>query len=687
MAHTNLPHSLYGHIDHLARQCIDDRSVQVDKLSSVEDWKRYLQQQQAQLKAPLAKFEKHDLNPQACGTVIKDNYTVEKLVFESHPGFYVTASLFIPSGKAFPLPAVFYATGHSPTAFRRDVYQISILNLVEKGFVVFTIDPIGQGERTQYLDSTTHQSKIGGTTHEHSYAGGQCFLAGYSINDYFVWDGIRALDYLAQRPEVDPARIGMTGRSGGGQQTAVLAAVDERIYAAAPECYITNHRRLFESIGPQDAEQNIYEVLKLGLDHPDFLSVRVPKPTLMVTTTEDFFSIQGARETFDEVKDVYQRFGQPDHLTMVESTGFHASTRPNREAMYRFFQKHLNLPGDPSDVARELLSCEELRITPTGQVATSYNSKSVFDLNRHVAENLIAQRAIQTAPDLMKRRPALLDKAYTLSGMDTTRTLGAAVFTGKVEEKAYQIEKYFLESKEVDYPLPFVVIKSTTTRPRATLLYVSAQGKQELLEDRGQIQRYLQQGYAIVAPDLIGTGELKSPPRGDAFIQGYSYNLWVGANLVGKSIAGFQASDLHLLLRYLQTASELPTDSITAVVKDEAVSSYLHFAPFHRESIRKTILINPLVSYQSVINTRYYDPRYLWTAVPGAVQHYDLEQLMASLAPSELYLINPVDAAGEPLDEAVLATEWKLLKEVFEAQRAQLHIERPASASNFIEIR
>lgn len=686
MGHTNLPHSLYGHIGHLAEQCIDDRSERVDKLSSIEDWKGYLQQQQAQLKAPLAKFEKHNLNPRACGTITKDAYTVEKLVFESHPGFYVTASLFIPTQREFPLPAVFYATGHSQTAFRRDVYQISILNLVEKGFIVFTIDPIGQGERTQYLDSTTHQSKLGGTTHEHSYAGGQCLLAGYSINDYFVWDGIRALDYLSERPEVDPTRIGMTGRSGGGQQTAVLAAVDERIYAAAPECYITNHRRLFESIGPQDAEQNIYQVLKLGLDHPDFLSVRVPKPTLMVTTTEDFFSIQGARETFAEVKDVYRLFGQPNHLTMVESTGYHASTRPNREAMYRFFQQHLNLPGDPTDIEPELLSCEELRITPTGQVATSYNSRSVFDINRQVAENLIAQRPINTAQDLADRQPDLLNKAYTLSGMDTTRTLGAAVFTGRIEKEGYQVEKYFLESEDVDYPLPFVVIKPDTARPRATLLYVSPQGKQELLEDSTQIQRYLQQGYAIVVPDLIGTGELKSPPRGDAFIQGYSYNLWVGANLVGKSIAGFQASDLDLLLQYLKTAADLPTDSITAVVKDEAVSSYLHFAPFHRESIQKTILINPLVSYQSVINTQYYDPRYLWTAVPGAVQHYDLGHLMASLAPSELYLINPVDAAGEPLDEESLAAEWKIVQDTFRAQSAEFYIKRQGSNSSFIEI-
>ncbi|MGB3780857.1 MAG: acetylxylan esterase [Tunicatimonas sp.] len=676
---------MYNHIRHLAEECIDARAEQVEKLSSIKAWKNYLQKQQSKLQAPLAKFKKYDLNPQTIGFVNKDAYTVEKLVYESHPGFFVTASLFIPTDRKFPLPTIFYAVGHSQTAFRRDVYQISILNLVKKGFIVFTIDPIGQGERTQYLDSITHKSRIGGTTHEHSYAGGQCFMTGYSINDYFVWDGIRGLDYLSKRSEVDTTRIGMTGRSGGGQQTAVLAAIDERIYAAAPECYITNHRRLFESIGPQDAEQNIYQVLKLGLDHPDFLSVRVPKPTLMVTTTEDFFSIQGARETYREAKQVYQQFGKPNHLTMVESPGFHASTQANRESMYRFFQQHLDLPGDSSDAEVELLTCQELQITSTGQVSTSFGSKSVFELNQQVANSLVTQRTIKTPQDLMDRQPQLLDKAYRLSGMDTTRTFGAAVYTGTIQRENYRIEKYFLESKDVDYPLPFVIIKPDTGITKATLLFVGSQGKQELVDDDEQIRNYVQQGYTIVAPDLTGTGELKNPARGDAFIQGYSYNLWVGANLVSKTIAGFQASDLDVLFNYLQNASVVPTNKITAVVKDEAISSYLHFALFHKEAIQKTILINPLISYQNIINTQYYQPRYLWTAVPEAVQHYDLEYLMACLSPSALYLINPVDATGKPVDARRLASAWNVLEAVFKARQATLQIDHEVAENSLLK--
>ena len=230
------------------------------------------------------------------------------MLFESHPGFYVTAGLFLPKERQNPAPAVIYACGHTDLGFRSKTYQHVILNLVDKGFIVLAFDPLGQGERLQYPDAETGKSKVGGSTKEHSYAGVQTLLTGTSLTDYFIWDGIRVLDYLETRPEVDMKRIGITGRSGGGTQTAQIAACDDRIYAAAPECYITSFKRLLQSIGPQDAEQNPYNAIAKGFDHADYLHSRAPKPALMITTTHDFFSIQGARETFAEVQKSYTAF-------------------------------------------------------------------------------------------------------------------------------------------------------------------------------------------------------------------------------------------------------------------------------------------------------------------------------------------------------------------------------------------
>lgn len=117
-----------------------------------------------------------------------------------------------------------------------------------------------------------------------------------------IWDGIRAVDYLMTRKEVDPKRIGITGRSGGGTQSSYIAAFDERINASAPENYITNFKRLMLTHGPQDAEQNFYHAIAEGLDHPDLMIVRAPKPNLLISTTRDMFNIEGVRETSQQVQ-------------------------------------------------------------------------------------------------------------------------------------------------------------------------------------------------------------------------------------------------------------------------------------------------------------------------------------------------------------------------------------------------
>ena len=160
---------------------------------------------------------------------------------------------------------------------------------MKKGFIVLTYDPIGQGERLQYFDLEKGESRVGGSTKEHSYVGAQCFIAGNSIARHMIWDGIRGIDYLLTREEVDPKRIGLTGLSGGGTLTSYIAAFDARVHAAAPQCYITSFKRLLESIGPQDGEQNFYHGIARGIDHADLLEVRAPKPALVLATTRDYF--------------------------------------------------------------------------------------------------------------------------------------------------------------------------------------------------------------------------------------------------------------------------------------------------------------------------------------------------------------------------------------------------------------
>ena len=124
----------------------------------------------------------------------------------------------------------------------------------------------------------------------------------------------------------------------------------------------THLTRLLQNRGPQDAEQNLFNIIEAGLDHPDFLIVRAPKPTMVITTSNDIFSIQGAIETEKELLEMYRSLGHEENFIRIEDDAGHSSTLKNREAMYAFFQKHLRNPGDPADEQVQLPSPEEMMV-------------------------------------------------------------------------------------------------------------------------------------------------------------------------------------------------------------------------------------------------------------------------------------------------------------------------------------
>ena len=633
LIHKNNNQALYGIITNEAFKLLGERAEKVNKLETKNDWKNYQTSLKLKIFDSLDNFKKTPLNEKVTSKIKKDTYTIEKILFESHPGFYVTGCLFIPKKRQKPAPCVIYCSGHSGLGFRSDTYQHMILNLVEKGFVVFAYDPIGQGERLQYLNDETGKSKIGGATKEHSYAGIQTLLNGTSLSDYFIWDGVRAIDFLETRIEVDMKRIGITGRSGGGAQSAMIAAYDKRIYAAAPECYITSYKRLLESIGPQDAEQNIFQAIKLGFDHPDYFHLRAPKPSLIVTTTHDFFSQQGARETFLEAQKSYAAFGKPDNIQKVEDFGRHQSTKKNREAVYAFFQEHLENPGDNVDQKVKLFPVEELWVTETGQIASSLNGETVFDLNK----KYFNKEEVSTSK--------IKGKVAELSGIQFDRNFTVAVFTGKIVDKDLVVEKYFIENDKEKFVLPVYVVQKPKSMSNKILIWLSSNGKAQILEN-DRIKDFLEKGYTVISADLPGIGELHDPGfKGDGFIQGVPFNYTFGAHLVGKSIPGIQAEYIDLLMQFA-AQQNLHTDEINALIEGEINSSFLHFTAI-KNPFTRIIIVNPLKSNFSLIETEYYNPKLAYSVVPGSLPYYDFKDLVSLLPEKSIKIIHPVNAFGE----------------------------------------
>lgn len=305
------------------------------------------------------------LNPKVTHVIERDGYVVETLMFESLPDYFVTANLYRPKA-AGKHPAVLFSLGHWDGG--KLAAQLIGANLALKGFVALAYDPVGQGERQQAYEARLGRSLIGGPTEQHFLNGAQAILLGQSVARYFIWDGMRAIDYLVSRPEVDPERIGASGCSGGGTQTTYIAALDPRVKANAPACYMNSFRTLYDgSIG--DSEQSLPSFLSAGLDQADYVELFAPKPWLILSTQEDFFTPAGARLVFDEAKHWYELYGAADRIKWVVGPGEHGTPRPVREAMYGWMIRWLkDGKGDAREQPVDPLPDHDLLVTEHAQV-------------------------------------------------------------------------------------------------------------------------------------------------------------------------------------------------------------------------------------------------------------------------------------------------------------------------------
>ncbi len=645
--YSDVENTQYKYFCNEAFKLIEKREAEIATLETKEDWTERQKKIRAGLTNIIGEFpEKTPLNAQITGVLQRDGYRVEKLIYESLPGYYVPAALFIPDNLKGKAPAILNAIGHSTASFRRDLYQHVIINFVKKGFIVLTYDQIGQGERLQYYDETTGKSKYPSTT-EHSYPGAQCFITGYSPARYFIWDGIRGIDYLLSRPEVDPDRIGMTGLSGGGTSTTFIGALDDRIVATAPTCFVTNYKSLFKSIGPQDAEQNIYHLLSAGLDHPDFIEIRAPKPTLMVTTTRDFFSINGARETFSEAKKAYRAFGAETMLQKTEGDKGHGFIKNNNEAMFAFFQKHLNNPGNPVDEDVEVIPAADLQVTETGQLATSLKGETIFTLNKKVVKKKLER--FNEVRNEYKNSPAkVVEVAKDISAFKNPEEFGEPVFSGRYVNETYKLEKYLVDGSG-DYKLPVALYLPVQNRKDEIVLLLDEKGMEHAANQDKLAHQLVGLGYQVILFDVPGIGCMgPGYLRGDAYIGKVSFNQWFSAILVGKSIVGLRAEDIVRVVHFAKQLDGVKT--VSAIANGLTTSEMLHAAVFCND-IKKVALLDPLMSYTDITLTRDYNPKFILNVVPGSVGEYDLPDLMAALKGRKLLLNNPLKADGNVASE------------------------------------
>lgn len=619
-----------------ALEQLDQRNKRVAALKTASDWAAYRTRLKTQVKASLGDFpERTPLNPKVTSTLELRGVKVENLLYESLPGYFVSASFFKKSDLGEKkLPVIVFCSGHSANGYRSEGYQQMILNYVKKGFAVLAFDPIGQGERVQYRNADGKAAM--GTTHDHSYSGSGAFLLGESPAKYFIWDGIRAIDYLETRNDVDMKRIGIAGRSGGGTQSSYIAALDDRVAAAAPECYITTYEMLLKSKGPQDAEQVFLNGLLNGIDIPDLLHMRAPKPTLVVTTTNDIFSVQGAHDVKAELSSFYKMAGVADHFEMVEDNAGHAPTKLNREACYRFFSKYLQNPCNTEDEEIQIFEDAQLYAAPGGDVFQIPGSKRLGDLIEASYKPSSATVDGETLGRLLN---------YT-----DDKNPVSFIFSGTILEKDYAVDKYLVKSPS-GYYLPTLVFRKNESQGRrgSVVMYLHEEGKSA---DTGMILKLLSKNDLVVCADFSGTGELKEYYNwyGDALIQKTPLNLWYLGLLSGQTLAQYRLAEIGALSKFIEAKAPGVTVSATAV--GASGIDLVHWATIHPKKLDKVVLVNPLLSYRSLLAGKEYKPSYYLHVGGGMLKHYDLPDLYSRFQSGKLRLINPVNSNGEVLDKS-----------------------------------
>ena len=455
--------------------------------------------------------KKTGLHATITGRVSGDGFHIEKLIYQSLPGFYVTALVYVPEDGSKQHPAVLVSAGHSSNG--KIHYHELCQRLVHRGYLVISWDPVGQGERSQFWNAKEKKSRYNLICAEHAVLGNLAYLAGANLARWEIWDGVRAVDYLLTRSDVDGQRISITGTSGGGFQASLLGALDERIRVIIPSCYITAlpmriENRIF--VDPDsDPEQDLFGFISKGVDHAGLLLMMYPRPVMVATATLDFFPIQGAHQSYAEVSSFYERFGHGDRMGFTESYNLHQYSLHNQEAALDFLDRFNKMPLRHGLAPTISLSDADLLVTRAGQVSVEYpNSRSLISFIQKQATD----GKHSNHPSLSQLYRSEQDPQVSLwkvrrfeGGVPRQEIRWEAVgshTTGKLH-----VDRYLLHHSTY-LEMPLLHFHMDEGGSKGAAIWCSLHGK-ATSKDWPEIAKLLSDGYEVYSFDFRGLGETR----------------------------------------------------------------------------------------------------------------------------------------------------------------------------------
>ena len=618
-------------------------------------------------------FEKTPLNAKVTGTVDRPGYQIQKVVYESRPGFFVTANLYIPARNRKSYPAVLFQCGHAQAGKGYAPYQRCCQGLARLGYLVLVFDPIGQGERIAYPDSSFKRSRLGSPTEEHTAMGKQLLLSGSSAAKIQLWDAVRSLDYLASHPLADTRRIATTGQSGGATISMYLACVDDRISAAGILSGNTENFAIPEFNGPgstDDGEQNLIYAAPAGFDRWDCLYPMAPKPLLVSVSDKDLFGtyspdyIQSGWDEFQKLKKVYQTLGKPENLSWSTTALPHGLAYDSRLALYNFMNRWLKGHDRTQDkVTEEPVTKPEteetLWATESGSVIRSLKSQTTFNL---------VQKALSKQAPIPMDRLLRLDKQYPQR---------LTVFKRAPSMRGVEIESVEVQSANKVWVPMWLFLPPDKNSTRPLILLLEPSGRNGQWHEDETYQSLAAEGFAVAVPDLRGIGDL-SPELGNGnprYAKTHSEEedyAWASL-ILGRPLVGQRTNDILAVARALRLHPSVQHKPLILAAQGK-LTIPAQFAAALEPAIQKLYLSGGLAHYHSLIEVENFGHPFA-NFIPNICNQTDLPEVTATMGKRKVVLSGMLDGGGRRLDLAVVRKMYERNSNLEVMDQAQWNID------------
>ncbi|MEN8227727.1 MAG: acetylxylan esterase [Bacteroidota bacterium] len=501
-----------------------------------------------------------DLNIQHTGTIQQEGFRIEKLYYESLPGLYVPANLYIPDEIDEPVPAILYVCGHTNDQLAH--YQPFARKFARLGFVCLIIETIDRGE----VHGEHRGCLVRGWYDWYS--------KGYTSGGLELWNAIRGIDLLCEMPEVDPDRLGVTGISGGGSQSFYIAAADPRIKAAVP---VGGATTLKGQIGQRSIDDHCDCMMPVNTYRRGFIDIGAliaPRPLIIAQADRDaYYSIESVREMYDGINKIYSLYGVPEHATLEEYPRGHAYQKGIRQKINSFFLEHLmgkevtpEEAGDIDTSAHNQLPIEQLRVytdgfppgnrTPTIQDSfvklhedPEITSEAELEAYRNSVTDFLKSRTFGAFPE----EKAPFESRHEFRSIDDYNSVDRDVYSF-ISEEGWRLKVDIRWNNDPD-------------RRKPLMIALKKQG-----ESQKEVKDFvagLKEEWNIAYLEVRGVGENGWDPALQRHIRRAS--AWTG-----RTVASMQVYDLMRTMEFCRTLDGVDPDRIGIAAKEEmaAVAMY-----------------------------------------------------------------------------------------------------------------